>query len=367
MTKGETGVLVSETVYSGKKAGLLWRKAGVLSVDKSGRVVLTNRRTALVLVDRGKGLVPEIALDAASGITLRGSPDSAKTYRWSGENSLPAWEKALRQAGLLGISYFYRLEKSIGKGCHGEVYRAACASTGQLVAVKALNKSSDGAISERIRRELAIYRTARHPYIARYVDDFEDASTVYIVMEYISGGELTEELVNGPLSVTDVAKVVKNVATAVRYLHEQGICYRDIKLDNILCRTRCDVSTAVIADFSASKTDLTGPSAVMTTPVGTGFYLAPEQVRGEYSSKVDSWALGVLCYLLYTAKFPFDSDDEVTYYKRLLSGDVQFAEPCWGACQELRSFVQQLLTVDQDKRLDIVDAFDHPFVVKYAT
>lgn len=128
--------------------------------------------------------------------------------------------------------------------------------------------------------------------------------------EYAAGGELFDHLVsrpNGLLSEAEASQLIRQVVSAVAYMHRSNVIHRDIKLENILlARNSVDEIQLKIIDFGLAK--LMGPNEKAKTFFGTVGYLAPEMARRQYSFGVDVWAVGVLTYVLLCGVFPFDDD-----------------------------------------------------------
>lgn len=192
----------------------------------------------------------------------------------------------------------------IAKGTYGKVYKVQKQETGQVFALKVINKAKIIAENcvKQAKEEVAIQRmVGHHPFIVNSIHRWQSRKTLYILMDYISGGELlslVEEF--GCLSEEVVRIYVAEIALAIDFLHNAGIVHRDLKTTNVLLD---EDGHAVIIDFGFAKwlqrTERTN------TLCGTPLYMAPEILRKEYyGQEVDWWSLGVLACFLLTNEYP---------------------------------------------------------------
>jgi serine/threonine protein kinase len=153
--------------------------------------------------------------------------------------------------------------------------------------------------------EVEIVKSIDHPSLVKTFDIFRDSDKkrVYMVMEYVPGGELFARVANESGSLVkegDAIRVARDLLSAVSYLHSLNIVHRDIKLENILCVSE-DVTKPIrikLADFGLSS-KLTGKEQSLQSLVGTSFYLAPEIITKQgYGASVDAWAIGVVFYIV---------------------------------------------------------------------
>ncbi|HQR37405.1 MAG TPA: bifunctional serine/threonine-protein kinase/formylglycine-generating enzyme family protein [Blastocatellia bacterium] len=209
----------------------------------------------------------------------------------------------------------YRLDRKIGEGGMGAVYHATHIHMDSSFAVKLLHRSmvADQGAVERFRREARAAARIRHTN-AVSVTDFgvTKEGTVYLVMEYLEGGDLRERLKKvGILSPADSVRIIAQTCAAIEEAHRKGIVHRDLKPDNIWLLTRDDIDDQVkVLDFGIAKLKTQGPQSSNLTQqgmvVGTPHYMSPEQCRGEeLDSRSDIYALGVILYEMLTGDVPF--------------------------------------------------------------
>lgn len=194
----------------------------------------------------------------------------------------------------------------LGKGGYGKVVRARLKPTGQIYALKVLEKAEleKAGMQEQLLNEVAILETLDHPNIVRLFGHTEDHKTISLVLELAEGSLYThlrpEGLVDSP---APIPRVLRDIFRAVEYLHSRSppVVHRDIKPENILCFGQ----TVKLADFGSSnwKTNI-----LDQTMCGTPEYLAPEMIRRMgHDEKLDVWALGVLAFELYFGHTPFSA------------------------------------------------------------
>jgi serine/threonine-protein kinase len=200
----------------------------------------------------------------------------------------------------------YRVEDFLGAGGMGEVYRAIHSKIGRVAAVKVLTPAAldGGGFTERFLNEARIQAGLQHPNIATLYDFLEINGQPCIIMEYVDGLTLSEQIrTRGPLPPGEMLRVFQSIIEAIRHVHSFGIIHRDIKANNVKLSTSGQVK---LLDFGIAKAQ-TGMSLTETGAViGTIEYLSPEQLSGGMAdARSDIWALGVLLYQMATGCAPF--------------------------------------------------------------
>jgi serine/threonine protein kinase/formylglycine-generating enzyme required for sulfatase activity len=207
----------------------------------------------------------------------------------------------------------YRITELIGQGGMANVYRATQTNIRREVVIKVMHEHfmSDDTFKRRFNREVDVIAQLQHPRILPVFDFGEQKGRPYIVMSYISGGSLSDYLKrhNGRLSTSDAHHFTEQIAEGVDYANQKGIIHRDLKPSNILLDENKNV---YIADFGIAKvvdatTRLTG-----TGMIGTPAYMAPEMVdRGEATTLVDVYALGVILFQMLSGRRPYESETQM--------------------------------------------------------
>jgi hypothetical protein len=206
----------------------------------------------------------------------------------------------------------YLLERKVGAGGMGVVFRARPEDGGPLVAVKVLTNATSDQRS-RFAREVAVLRTLRHEAIVRYLDDgHADDGAPYLVMEWLEGLDLADRLDAGPLGVDEALRMGMRAARGLGAAHAAGVVHRDVKPANLFLLDG-SVDAVRVLDFGIARGDTVAVRLTATGLfVGTPSYMAPEQFRGEHGVSADVWGLGVTLFQSLTGQLPFRGDDPAT-------------------------------------------------------
>ncbi|KAK3677876.1 Serine/threonine kinase [Recurvomyces mirabilis] len=264
----------------------------------------------------------------------------------------------------IGLDHFNFLAV-LGKGNFGKVMLAETKSSKQLYAIKVLKKEfiieNDEVESVRSeKRVLLIANKERHPFLLSLHACFQTETRVYFVMEYIAGGDLMLHIQRGQFGTKRAQFYAAEVCLALKYFHENGVIYRDLKLDNIMLGLDGHVK---IADYGLCKEDMWYGSTTSTF-CGTPEFMAPEILLDKkYGRAVDWWAFGVLIYQMLLQQSPFRGDDEDEIYDAILAD-----EPLYPIHmpRDSVSILQKLLTREPEMRLgsgptDAQEIMSHAF------
>ena len=181
----------------------------------------------------------------------------------------------------------------LGSGMSGAVKKIKRKSDGKNFAMKCIKLNTlDEETTKELINEIALLKSMDHPHIARLYEAYEESDyCVRLVMELCAGGELFDRLMDkSHFNEHECAHLLFQMLSALEYLHEVGVVHRDLKLENWLFRTKDDDSEIVLIDFGLSKKYK--PSEHMHSRVGTSYYIAPEVLKGDYTSACDLWSLG---------------------------------------------------------------------------
>eukprot|EP00088_Acartia_fossae_P063075 TRINITY_DN7665_c0_g1_i1.p1 TRINITY_DN7665_c0_g1~~TRINITY_DN7665_c0_g1_i1.p1 ORF type:complete len:881 (-),score=229.54 TRINITY_DN7665_c0_g1_i1:362-3004(-) len=213
----------------------------------------------------------------------------------------------------------YRLQKTIGKGNFAKVKLAKHIPTGKEVAIKIIDKTqlNPGSL-QKLFREVRIMKTLDHPNIVKLFQVIETQKTLYLVMEYASGGEVFDYLVlHGRMKEKEARAKFRQIVSAVQYCHQKKIIHRDLKAENLLLDSEMNIK---IADFGFSNEFV--PGNKLDTFCGSPPYAAPELFQGKKydGPEVDVWSLGVILYTLVSGSLPFDGSTLRELRERVLRG-----------------------------------------------
>lgn len=261
----------------------------------------------------------------------------------------------------------FEILKLIGKGTFGQVYQVRKKDTRRIYAMKVLQKKvivQKKEVAHTVGERNILVRTATtdSPFIVGLKFSFQTPSELYLVTDYMSGGELFWHLQKeGRFDERRAKFYIAELILAIQHLHNNDIVYRDLKPENILLDANGHIA---LCDFGLSKANLT-KNDTTNTFCGTTEYLAPEVLLDEsgYTKMVDFWSLGVLVFEMCCGWSPFYAEDTQQMYKNIAFGKVRF--PRDTLSQEGRNFVKGLLNRNPRHRLGATDDAEelkqHPF------
>ncbi|EGV64113.1 Serine/threonine kinase [Yamadazyma tenuis] len=253
----------------------------------------------------------------------------------------------------------------LGKGNFGKVMLAESRHTNNLCAIKVLKKDFivENDEAESVKSEKRVFLTANkemHPFLLNLHCCFQTENRIYFVMEYISGGDLMWHIQNSRFSAKRAKFYACEVLLGLKHFHDNGIVYRDLKLDNILLTSKGHIK---IGDYGLCKENMWHKSTTGTF-CGTPEFMAPEIVSGkEYTRSVDWWAFGVLLFQMLLCQSPFKGDDEDEIFNAIEHDDVKYPI---SMPRQTVLILQALLTKDPSMRLgsserDALEIMEHPY------
>lgn len=357
---------------------------GNQSLRRSKRSPQTLKKAGTLIYSPGGGLAPKV----------KKNQEAVAAY-------------ALIRTDTVGLSLdkffedYELLPDVLGRGSYAEVRLAHLKGEDyeneadrKKVAVKIMRKSElDERDLEDVRREVEILKSLDHENIVKVFDYYEDHRFVYVVMEYLSGGELYRNIDQlEDFTEKDTRDIMLTLIHALLYCKDRGIAHRDIKPENILLRKRIfnkskrqkgkhKKETHQLTSFKEAKRKYEialadfgfaiqvgkkeGTANAMETQCGTPLFIAPEIIdKKKYNYKCDVWSLGVVCYMLLSGgnlPFPARSIDEL--YKNVLKGDWGFFPPqCWDKVSKYgKDFMKRLLVLNPSKRANYEELLHHPW------
>lgn len=250
----------------------------------------------------------------------------------------------------------YYLGDTIGKGTFGKVKHAVHVKTGNRVAIKILNrqkiKSLD--VAGKIRREIQNLKLFRHPHIIKLYQVISTPTDIFMVMEFVSGGELFEYIINhGKLKEDEARRFFQQIISGVDYCHRHMIVHRDLKPENLLLDSQRNVK---IADFGLSNMMKDGD--FLSTSCGSPNYAAPEVISGSMYAgpEVDIWSCGVILYALLCGTLPFDDEHVPSLFVKIKKGVFTIPEYL---NRSVVSLLCHMLQVKPMKRATVDDIKEH--------
>lgn len=284
----------------------------------------------------------------------------------------------------------WQLGRTIGRGGCSRVRLVRHSGTGQYGAAKIISKAT----AEKVRalslanliqsaeqdptlypngkvipfgleREICIMKLLDHPNIVRLYDIWENRDELYLIMEFIEGGELFSYIhEQGGLIEIHTVHIFRQIIAALIYCHRINIHHRDLKPENILLDR--DTMTVKLVDFGMAALQPTGKK--LTTPCGSPHYAAPEVIKtiSYDGAKADVWSCGVILYVLLTGTPPFNYSGEDRHLKNLFRdiAEARYVMPD-SISREAQDLIGKILVVDPKRRIGLDEIWDHPFLRKY--
>ena len=277
------------------------------------------------------------------------------------------------------IASKYLKIKEISNGTYAKIYIVQRKTDFKLYCCKEILKSKVADLYN-FRNEINILSKVDHPNIIRIYEIFEDSRYISIIMEYCTGGDLFQKInelaeKDKSFSEKEAVKIFKQLMSAVSYCHNQGICHRDLKPDNIIFLNKEPDSPIKVIDFGLSKIFgelkpiMKGNKVeknIMSLRVGTAYYMSPEVLQGNYDNKCDIWACGVILYIMLCGYPPFDGDSEHDILKAISKKKFYFPEEEWKSVSDDAKDLIKHMICDADKRYNAEMILNHPWIEKNA-
>eukprot|EP00873_Tetraselmis_striata_P024682 jgi/Tetstr1/444946/TSEL_032764.t1 len=262
----------------------------------------------------------------------------------------------------------YDMVKDIGSGNFGVAKLMKHKTTGEMVAVKFIERGSK--VDKNVEREILNHRSLYHPNIIRFKEVFVTPEHLAIVMEYAEGGELFDQISKqGRFSEKDARYYFQQLISGVSYCHKSGVCHRDLKLENTLlaATTSGSMPDVKICDFGYSKSLLHHSQPKST--VGTPAYIAPEVLqRKEYKGEsADVWSCGVTLYVMLVGAYPFEDPTDPRNFRKAIQRimSVTYSIPSsLRLSEECVDLLQRIFVADPTQRINVAGVIDHPWFAK---
>lgn len=265
----------------------------------------------------------------------------------------------------------YEMNFEIGHGAFSKVYQLKHKSTGEIRACKYISKENFKAEALiNFKNECKILRESDHPNIVKLYEIFETDKSFYLIMENCDGGSLSikiDERINHkkPFDENILSELFRQIASAIKYIHDKNICHRDLKPDNI-CFTKMgqmENNTAKLIDFGLGKLMKT-KNEILDTIVGSPLFVAPEVLSGNYTKKCDIWSLGVILFILVGGYPPFLGNDNADTNMKIKKMKYKFKEDNFkDASEEVIDLIKHCL-VKEEERFDIEQVLEHKWIKK---
>ena len=266
------------------------------------------------------------------GGDIRSVNDSLPKMKVSKEN--------LIKISMEPVANYYSIIKDLGHGSYGQVKKVKHKQLNEIRAMKITNKKSNSS-----KYEIEILRKISHPNITNIFQIFADSKKYYVIMEFLEGGELFEAITNiGSFTEASACKVMKQILSAVYYLHSNRIVHRDLKPENIMLTQKPKNGNYHIKliDFGTAK--IFKPGKKMNKFIGTSYYIAPEVLKERYDEKCDVWSCGVILFILLCGYPPFNGNTNVDIFQAIQNQNPIFGGEEWeDITQEAKDLIKLML------------------------
>ncbi|XP_004635357.1 serine/threonine-protein kinase DCLK3 [Octodon degus] len=347
-----------------------------VSKNKHGACLLREHQTEPEKLSKTQGEEKEAEKEKKSGVsggrkvTVRDDPPTRvekepKTRPEENKAERSSGRK-LRPVGIISadVEKHYETGRVIGDGNFAVVKECRHRETRQVYAMKIIDKSKLKGKEDIIDSEILIIQSLSHPNIVKLHEVYEMEMEIYLIMEYVQGGDLFDAIIESvKFPEPEAALLIMDLCKALVHMHDKNIVHRDLKPENLLVQLNEDKSTTLkLADFGLAK-HVVRP---IFTVCGTPTYVAPEILSEKgYGLEVDMWAAGVILYILLCGFPPFRSPerDQDELFNIIQLGHFEFLAPYWDNISDAaKDLVSRLLVVDPKKRYTAHQVLQHPWI-----
>ena len=254
------------------------------------------------------------------------------------------------------VANYYTIIKDLGHGSYGQVKKVKHKKLNEIRAMKITNKKSNSS-----KYEIEILRKISHPNITNIFEIFADSKKYYVIMEFLEGGELFDAITSiGSFTEESACQVMKQLLSAIFYLHSNNIVHRDLKPENIMLLSKPENGNYHIKliDFGTAK--IFKPGKKMNKFIGTSYYIAPEILKEKYDEKCDVWSCGIILYILLCGYPPFNGNTNVEIFHAIQNQNPIFAGEEWDdITSEAKELIKLMLRKNPNERWSAEQCLKH--------
>jgi calcium-dependent protein kinase len=257
----------------------------------------------------------------------------------------------------------YIIGNVCGSGAFATVRKVKSKVSGQERALKIIKKQKSQD-STRMYLEVEILKKLVHPNIMQIFEFFEDKKNFYIISELCEGGELFDQILEkGSFNENEAAWVMKQLMSAINYIHTNNIVHRDLKPENILLDMKKNNIIKII-DWGNAR--FFEKNKKMNKVSGTPYYIAPEVLFEKYDEKCDVWSCGVIIYILLCGYPPFNGETNSEILNKIKTGKYVFPDEEWdNISEEAKNLISKMLEFDPSKRFSASDCLNHTWLTEH--
>ena len=254
------------------------------------------------------------------------------------------------------VANYYSIIKDLGHGSYGQVKKVKHKKLNEVRAMKITNKKSNSS-----KYEIEILRKISHPNITNIFEIFADSKKYYVIMEFLEGGELFDAITSiGSFTEESACQVMKQLLSAIYYLHSNNIVHRDLKPENVMLLQKPENGNYHIKliDFGTAK--IFKPGKKMNKFIGTSYYIAPEVLKEKYDEKCDVWSCGIILYILLCGYPPFNGNTNVEIFHAIQNQSPLFAGEEWDdITSEAKELIKLMLRKNPNERWNAEQCLKH--------
>ena len=336
---------------------------------QTGKKIIINSNLLINSINKPESLTRTIS-----------SPNNKKRYTLNEISKLALNSKEIKIKNLITQGQSkpgdtYHIIYKLGKGSFGSVYKVKNKLTGEIRAMKMIKnplKSELNSLDKKFLKEIAVLKELEHPNIIKIFEYFIDEHYHYIITELLTGGELYDSIVKlGKFNEKKAAFIMRQILSALNYLHSKGIVHRDIKPENILVikpekiskkniKKNEDEINIKLIDFGASN--YYKKNEILTLKIGSPYYIAPEVLNKCYNEKCDIWSAGVVLYVMLTGKFPFLGLTSEQLFENIKSGKYNTSGKEYLAIsQRAKDLLKKMFELNPVKRISASECLKSDF------